>query len=65
MSWNSRKKLCILRVKIVVFGQFYAKNFRKKQIHYEQIILPFEWQQMQTRKLCYTRCLRDNANVIT
>ena len=44
---------------------FMQKNFRKKQIDYEQIILLFEWQQMQTRKLCYTRCLRDNANVIT
>ena len=33
------KKMCIFRVKIDVFGQFYAKYFHKKQFHYAQTVL--------------------------
>ena len=36
---NREKKLCNFRVKIVVFEQFYAKYFLKKQFHYAQIVL--------------------------
>ena len=63
---RNREKNCVfLEKKIVVFGQFYAKYFHKKQFHHAQIVLRCEWQQVQTGKLCNTRCLRDNANVIT
>ena len=62
---NREKKLNILRVKIVIFGQFYAEYFHKNQFHYAQIVLHCERQQVQTGKLCSPRCLRDNANVIT
>ena len=59
------KKLSVFRVKIVVFGQFYAKYFNKNQFHYAQIVLHYELQLVQTGKLGNTRCLKDNANVIT
>ena len=62
---NREKKFCVFRVKIVLFGQFYANYFHKKQFNYAQIVLHCEWQQVQTDKMCNTRCLRDNANVIT
>ena len=39
---NREKKMCIFRVKLVVFGQFYAKYFHKKQCHYAQIVLHCE-----------------------
>ena len=39
---NREKKLCIFRVKIVVFGQFYAKYFHKKQFDYAQTLLHCE-----------------------
>ena len=39
---KNREKMCIFRVKIVVFGQFYAKYFHKKQFHYAKIVLPCE-----------------------
>ena len=39
---NREKKLCIFRVKIDVFGQFYAKYFHKKQFQYAQIVLQCE-----------------------
>ena len=39
---NREKKLRIFRLKIDVFGQFYAKYFHKKQFHYAQIVLQCE-----------------------
>ena len=60
---NQEKKLCIFRIKIVVFGQFYAKYFHEKQFHNAQIVLHYDWQQLHTGKLYNTRCFR--ATVIT
>ena len=39
---NRERKLFIFRVKIDVFGQFYAKNFHKKQFLYAQIVFQCE-----------------------
>ena len=36
------KKMSNFKVKIVVFGQFYAKYFNKNQFHYAQIVLHCE-----------------------
>ena len=63
---KNREKNCILLEKeLFFFGQFYAKYFNKKQFHCAQNVLHCERQQVQTSKLCNTRCSRDNANVIT
>ena len=39
---KNREKMSVFRVKIVVFGQFYAKYFKENQLHYAQIVLHCE-----------------------
>ena len=40
---RNREKNCVfLEKEIIVFGQFYAKYFHKKQFHYAQIVLHCE-----------------------
>ena len=39
---NIEETHVFFRVKIAIFGQFYAKDFHKKQIHYAKIVLHCE-----------------------